>query len=257
MQYARFQVPPNELEAVLERMRALEFVGCNLTVPHKATAIRLVDEVQERAEEIGAINTIAFREKRSLGWNTDCLGFSRGLHEAFDILPRYWRILLLGAGGGAGRAIAWQCALEGCSRLVLVNRDFQKAQEYARQLGGYFAGKRGPNEWLRVVPWDERAFRSELSEVDLVVNATPLGLRRTDPLPWPADLLSRSMLVCDLNYQVEPSPLLRAAKKAGAQATNGLTMLLHQGGLAFEHWFNRAAPLESMRAALGMRPVRQ
>jgi shikimate dehydrogenase len=247
MQYARFKISPNELRRALERMRELRFVGCNLTVPHKTTASRLVDEFKERAHEIGAINTIAFCDQKLLGWNTDCLGFSRGLLESFEIAASSWRILILGAGGGAGRAIAWQCALEHCPRLVLVNRDLKKARAFAHELAGYFASVRNPADWLRVVPWEKRALRREFREIDLVVNATPL--RTIDSLPMSRDLY-QALHVYDLNYQAKPSPLLRVAESMGARGANGLTMLLHQGALAFEHWFNQSAPLEAMRTAL-------
>ncbi len=135
MQYARFQIAPNELEAALRRMCELGFVGCNLTVPHKIAALALVDEVEERARKIGAINTIVFRGGRSLGWNTDAPGFARAIREVFSVDLRDMRVLLLGAGGGAGRALAYECAWENCERLVLVNRTLEKAQALAARTG--------------------------------------------------------------------------------------------------------------------------
>ena len=135
MQYARFQIAPNELETALRLMCELGFVGCNLTVPHKIAALALVDEVEERARKIGAINTIVFRGGRSLGWNTDAPGFARAIREVFSVDLRDLRVLLLGAGGGAGRALAYECAWENCERLVLVNRTLGKAQALAGRTG--------------------------------------------------------------------------------------------------------------------------
>ena len=252
LQYARFKIAPNELETALQRLRALEFVGCNLTVPHKIAALALVDEVEERARKIGALNTIAFRDGRSLGWNTDGPGFARALREVFSVDLRDLRVLLLGAGGGAGRTLAYQCAWDNCERLVLVNRTFEKAQALAVELAGSFRGPRvlGPEARLEAVRWEESALRRQLGRTDLVINATTLGLQQSDPLPLPRSLLAPHLMIYDLVYKEGPTPLLSAAEEAGARGANGLTMLLHQGALAFELWFDRPAPLAAMRAAL-------
>ncbi|MGB8341169.1 MAG: shikimate dehydrogenase [Chthoniobacterales bacterium] len=252
MQYARFQIAPNELETALRLMCELGFVGCNLTVPHKIAALTLVDEVDERARKIGAINTIVFREGKSLGRNTDGPGFERAIREVFSVDLRDLRVLLLGAGGGAGRAIAWQCAAENCERLVLVNRTFEKAQALARELASYFSGPRvlGPEARLEAIPWGDPSLRRQLGRTDLVVNATTIGLHQSDPSPLPHGLLAPHLMVYDLLYKKTPTRLLAAAAEAGARSASGLTMLLHQGALAFELWFDRPAPMAAMRAAL-------
>src|SRR5438105_13193660 len=112
------------------------FLGFNLNASHKIAALSLVDEIDPRAKEIGAINTIVISGGKSLGHNTDGAGFSRAIREEFSIDLRAVRVLLLGAGGGAGRAIAMQCARENCRQLVLVNRTFEKAEQLARELSG-------------------------------------------------------------------------------------------------------------------------
>ena len=162
------------------------------------------------------------------------------------------RVLLLGAGGGAGRALAYQCALENCERLVLVNRTFDKAQALARELTGYFSGPRvlGPAARLEAVPWEERSLQVQLARTDLVVNATTLGLRQSDRSPLPHALIAPHLMVYDLLYKKTPTRLLAAAAEAGARGANGLTMLLHQGAIAFELWFDRPAPIAAMRRAL-------
>jgi shikimate dehydrogenase len=252
LQYAPFQIAPNELPEALRLMREFDFVGLNLTVPHKIAALSLVDEIEERARQIGAINTIVFREGRSLGCNTDGPGFERAIREEFSVDLRDMRVLLLGAGGGAGRAIAYQCALGNCERLVLVNRTFDKAQALARELAAYFSGPRvlGPEARLEAIRWEERALRRQLGRTDLVINATTLGLQQSDPLPLPRSLLAPHLMIYDLVYKERLTPLLSAAEESGARGANGLTMLLHQGALAFELWFDRPAPLAAMRAAL-------
>ncbi len=162
LRYAPFQIAPDELETAIRLLREIDFVGLNLTVPHKIAALSFVDDVEERARKIGAINTIVFRDGHSLGWNTDGPGFERAIREEFSVDLRDLRVLLLGAGGGAGRALAYQCASENCERLVLVNRTFDKAQALARELAGYFSGPRvlGPAARLEAVPWEERSLRS-------------------------------------------------------------------------------------------------
>lgn len=255
MQYARFQIAPNELRTALARMRELGFVGCNLTVPHKLAGFDLVDKVKGGAEEIGAINTIAFDDQLSLGWNTDGPGFERAIREVFEVDLRDLRVLVLGTGG-AGRAIAWECALQNCAQLVLANRDFQKAQELACKIGETIPTD-SETPLIQVIPAENSILGDELEQTDLLVHATSLGLKASDALPLPAYLLGPRLMVYDLNYQTAPTPLQRAAEQAGARHANGLTTLLHQGALAFEHWFNQPAPLGVMREALGLRATTQ
>jgi len=252
-QYAPFQIAPDELETAIRLLGELDFAGLNLTVPHKIAALAFVDEVEERARKIGAINTIVVHEGKSLGWNTDGPGFERAIREGFSVDLRDLRILLLGAGGGAGRALAYQCARENCERLVLVNRTFEKAQVLARELAAYFSGPRvlGPEARLEAIRWEESALRTQLGRTDLVINATTLGLAPLDPSPLPHALIAPHHMIYDLIYRKAPTRLLAAAAESGARGANGLAMLLHQGALAFELWFDRPAPLAAMRAALG------
>ena len=130
-----------------------------------------------------------------------------------------------------------------------MNRTFDKAQALARELAGYFSGPRvlGPAARLEAVPWEERSLRSQLARTDLVVNATTLGLRQSDRSPLPHALIAPHLMVYDLLYKKTPTRLLAAAAEAGARGANGLTMLLHQGAIAFELWFDRPAPLAAMR----------
>ena len=252
MRYAAFQISPDELAEAMELFRKHDFIGLNLTAPHKIAALSLVDEVEPRAQKIGALNTIVFRDGKSSGWNTDAPAFARALREVFSVDLRDLRVLLLGAGGGAGRAVAWQCAFEHCERLVLVNRTLAKAQALARELAPYFTGPRvlGPEARLEAVPWEDVALRAQIARTDLVVNATTLGLKQFDPPPLPHSLLAPHLMIYDLVYKETRTPFLAAAEESGARAANGLTMLLHQGALAFELWFDRAAPLATMREAL-------
>ncbi len=219
MEYARFQISPDELAEALPLFVAHNFIGLNFTIPHKIAATARMDELDEFARTVGAINTARIDNGKLLGSTTDGPGFAQAIREEFALELRGLHILLLGAAGGAGRAIAQQCALEGCARLVLANRDFSKAERMAVDLGVEAI------EWARI---------ESLGKLDLAVNATPVAFERKVGAEY----------FYDLSY-------LRAV--SSSHSANGLSMLLHQGALAFEKWFERAAPIEVMRAALAGR----
>jgi len=252
MQYARFHIRATELRSALRFVRELDFVGINLTVPHKTAGLMQIDVADESASHCGAVNTVRLHDEKLIGSNTDAEGFSRAVRSEFSIDLRDLRVMILGAGGGTGHAIAWQCALENCERLVLVNRTPAKASAIVERLRRFFAEARvlGPAARLEAVRWDETAIRAQLADIDLIVNATPLGMNPSDPAPIPARLLAPHHIVFDCVYRPSKTALLRAADEAGARGANGLSMLLHQGALSFSIWFNREAPIAAMRAAL-------
>ena len=251
MRYARFEIHASELQPALELLRQLNFVGVNLTIPHKIAAFDFMDELDENARRVGAVNTIKIENGKLRGFNTDGKGFARAIREEFSVDLRDLRVLVLGAGGAA-RAIALQCAKENCERLVIANRDLEKAKKLVEELRHFFAGPKvlGPVPRLQAIAWDESAFRFQIANLDLVVNATSLGLNRSDIAPISARLLAPHLMIYDTIYTTGPTPFVSAAIEAGARSANGLSMLLHQGALAFEIWFARAAPLDAMRKAL-------
>jgi shikimate dehydrogenase len=257
MQYARFHIHADELQTALALLPKLNFVGVNLTLPHKIAALGFVKELDDEAKQVGAINTIVIRDKTLIGFNTDGVGFVRAIRGEFSVDLHDMRVMILGAGG-AGRAIAVQCALQSCERLVLANRTFEKARQLADELRPHFTGARvfGPVARLQPVPWEEAALRSQIGNVDLIVNATRLGLKQSDPSPLPARSLAPHLMVYDTVYAGHETRLLAAAKEVGARAADGRSMLVHQGARAFEVWFERPAPLDAMRAALVDRDLR-
>ena len=254
MQYARFHIRANELRLALGFLRELDFVGINLTVPHKIATLAQIDAADESATRCGAVNTVHLRDKKLIGSNTDAEGFSRAVRQEFSIDLRDLRVLIIGAGGGTGRAIAWQCALENCERLVLANRTPAKTSALVEGLRPFFVAPRvlGPVARLEALAWDESALRAQLPDIDLIVNATPLGMNPSDSAPVPARLLAPHHIVFDCVYAPLRTRLLRAADEAGARGANGLSMLLHQGALSFSLWFNREAPIEAMRSAIAL-----
>src|SRR6267142_7001728 len=139
MQYARFHIRANELRSALRFLHELDFVGINLTVPHKIAGLAQIDAADESAARCGAVNTVCLHDKKLVGSNTDAEGFSLAVRSEFSIDLRDLRVMILGAGGGTGHAIAWECALENCERLVLVNRTLEKANALAEQLRPFFS----------------------------------------------------------------------------------------------------------------------
>jgi shikimate dehydrogenase len=249
MSYVRIHVPAEKALAAFRALPKAGFLGANVTIPHKAAALAAVDEADDYARRSGSVNTVVVRGDRLLGFNTDGPGLVRAIREEFSADLRDLRVLLLGAGGGAGRAIAVQCAMESCERLVLVNRTLEKAQSLAAELAPAFqAGL------VQAIPFEESALRTQLAETDLVINATSVGMRRTDPPLIPASLMTPDLMFYDTVYASGKSRLLEDAASAGARGANGLSMLLHQGALSFEIWFNRPAPLDVMRQALTSLP---
>ncbi len=245
-QYIRVQVPVGRVAEAFRQFAACGFLGVNITIPHKFEALDAVDVLDPLARQLGAVNTLAIRDGKLHGYNSDGPGFLRSVKEAFGADVKDLRVLILGAGGGAGRAVAVQSALSGCQKLQLVNRSQTKAETVAGEIqafGGY------PD--VTVVPWDDDALRNALANTDLIVNATSLGMKPDDAKLLPADALRAQHLVFDMVYRAGgETPLLADARQAGARTVDGLTLLLHQGGISFEHWFDRPAPLEVMRAGL-------
>ena len=251
MHYARFHISPNELREALNRVRELQFVGLNLTLPHKVAAPDLVDQLDDDAKQIGAINVIKIDDGKTHGFNTDGRGFARAIREEFSVDLRDLRVMILGAGGAA-RAIALECAKSRCERLVIANGTFEKGERLAEKLRNFFEGPKvfGPVPRLQAIRWEDAAFQFQIANVDLIVNATPVGLNGGGPSPLSARLLAPHLMIYDTIYSSSRTPLVAAALEAGARVANGLSMLLHQGALAFEIWFERAAPIEAMRKAL-------
>src|SRR5258708_28314809 len=198
MQYARFHISPDELREAKDLIRKLEFVGVNLTIPHKIAALDLLDVADDNVKRIGAVNVIKVEAGKLRGFNTDGRGFARAVREGFSLDLRALRVLVLGAGGAA-RAIALQCAKENSRRLVISNRSFEKAQRLADELRDFFAGPKvlGPVARLQTIRLEEAAIRFQIANVDLVVNTTPVGLNRGDASPIPPRLLAPHLMIYD------------------------------------------------------------
>jgi len=245
-QYIRVQVPQGQVGEAFRQFAKCGFLGVNITIPHKFEALSVVDEVDELAAALGAVNTLVIRDGRLLGRNTDGPGFLRSVREAFGAEVKDLRVMIFGAGGGAGRAVAVQCGLERCRKLVLVNRSTDKAEAVAGEIQAS-----GRCQDVSVLPWDDAALTRAAAGVDLIVNATSLGMKAGDAELLPSGALHSQHFIFDMVYRAEgETPLLAGARLAGARSVDGLTLLLHQGAISFEHWFGHPAPLEAMRLGL-------
>jgi shikimate dehydrogenase len=259
--YVACEVDPHHLRAAIAGAQALGFAGLNLTVPHKLLAVNMVDVLDASAQTWGAVNTISFEgrtpagdwrplrdwttttpaEVRSAGYNTDADGLANALREDLKMELRGQRVLLLGAGG-AGRTAALKLASEGVAELYLVNRTQAKVEAIGGEIQRQFPSVKVSLGY----PKDVNA------QLDLVINATSLGLQSGDPLPWDGGrfALAQARAVYDMIYRPAETPLLAMARAAGCQTANGLGMLLHQGARALEIWTGQPAPLDVMRQAL-------
>ena len=249
--YFRIDADEAGLENAVTRMRLVPFGGWNCTIPNKVKMYALCDRHAESAEQFRAVNTVVNERGVLVGHNTDGVGWSRALREAFGRGPGELRILLLGAGGAA-RAVATQAILEKCPELIVANRNAGRAQELIVHLNGQFStGPLAPTpKNLRSVRWNEAELEAALREIDLVVNATSAGLDSKAPPILPARIIPPNLLVLDTVYGTGCEKFRREVETAGAQWSDGLGLLLHQGAEAFTLWTGREAPVEIMRQAL-------
>jgi shikimate dehydrogenase len=241
--YLAFEVDPKNLRTAIEGARAMNFAGLNLTVPHKLLAVKMVDVLDASAKRFGAVNTIKFEtgrngKCRTIGFNTDADAIVTALDEDLKIKLRGAKVLLLGAGG-AGRTAALRLAMENVAELFLINRTRSKAEAIAREIK-----KRCPPVKVSI--------GYPKTKIDLLLNATSLGLKAGDPSPLDEKQFSlrQTAAVYDMIYRPAESKLLAAARKAGCKTANGLGMLLYQGAAAFEIWTGKPAPITAMRRAL-------
>jgi shikimate dehydrogenase len=242
--YIRLDIEPGQVGEAFERMRALGFIGCNVTVPHKLEAMEHC-EVHPDAVALGAVNTIRFDSDLTRGFNTDGPGFARAIEDDFNVPFASLKVAIIGAGGGAGQAIATQGCLSGIGKLVVVNRTAGKLGPLVEKLR-----RVRPETEVIALSIDDPALAEQCLGCDLLVNTSSVGLKAGDPSIVPAACLKKEHLVYDTIYKPPVTPLLALAKDRGCRTANGLSMLIHQGALAFQHWFPGTDPLPVMRRSL-------
>lgn len=226
--YTAFKVEPENVGAAVNGAKALGILGMNVTVPHKCEVIPYLDEIDDLAAKIGAVNTIVTTDKGYKGYNTDIIGLGRQLREE-GVQIRDREVIILGAGG-ASKAITYLCAQEGASRIWLLNRSLSKAEELADEVNGYFKDV--------VVPMELKNYEQLPKGKYPVIQTTSVGLYPNidnAPIEDEAfyDLLEAGV---DIIFNPEETRFMKKCRAHNAPAYNGLKMLLYQGIAAFELW---------------------
>lgn len=240
--YELWDRPPIALAEAIETLRSDEFLGANVTIPHKERVVPMVDRLTEEAQVTGAVNTITKEGRKLIGHNTDVPGFKVALDRLVGRQKMPRQAVVLGAGGGA-RAVVYGLITAGFQRVVVFNRHLHRAEALVR----HFARSAAHME-LRAMPWHESIIEAELAKTKVLVNATSVGLSDENESPIPVEIIPPDLLVLDLIYN--RTKLLRDAEAAGCTVMDGELMLLHQGAAAFALWTGEEAPLEIMAAAL-------
>ena len=241
VKYHAWPTHPDLLEKKVSSLRGREYLGANVTVPHKERVAGLVDRLDAAAAAIGAVNTIVRENGDLAGYNTDAYGFVTSLHATGGFDPRGKRAVLLGAGGAA-RAAVFALAEEGVRSLVIANRTLERAESLAASVGGAVPD-------VAAVPLGGPGLERAVADADLIVNSTSVGMQGSDAgsvSPLRAALIPASALVYDMVYNPARTPLLEEAAEAGAACLGGLPMLVYQGAGAFERWTGLDAPVEVM-----------
>jgi shikimate dehydrogenase len=239
--YELWDRPPIELADAIAELRGDDFLGANVTIPHKERVVPMVDRLTEEGQATGAVNTITREGKRLVGHNTDVAGFKVALDKLVGKQKMPRAAVVLGAGGGA-RAVVYGLITEGFQRIIVFNRHLHRAEGLVKHFG-----RTAAHMELRAMPWHESIIEAELAKTKLLVNATSFGLT-SDESPIPAEVLHAELLVLDVIYA--KTRLLKDAAAAGADTLDGELMLLHQGAAAFTLWTGQPAPLDLMQQKL-------
>ena len=248
--YAAWETPPAALADAVSNLRGDEYLGANVTVPHKRAVMSHLDEIDAAAREIGAVNTIVNRNGRLFGTNTDACGFLESLRVESGFDPRGADAALIGAGGAA-RAAAYALADAGVRTLIIANRTQERAAALASEIAERDVPARG-------IGLDDPDFAHACDGAALIVNSSSVGMLggpAEGASPVPSGAIRRGCVVYDMVYNPMETPLLAQAAAAGAQTVGGLPMLVHQGAAAWTLWTGQDAPISAMfeaaKAALG------
>ena len=240
--YLPFLVNKPKLKEAISSMKETEVSGFNVTIPFKSECIQYLDKIDPLARMIGAVNTVSVRNGLLVGSNTDYAGFLRSLREDLRFNLRNKNILILGAGGVA-RAVAFALANNGCARISIYDLIASRADDLKNAVRKSF-----PKLEIEVCVFKDMPY--QIKDCQLLINCTPLGMRKDDPMPIDISLLHKGLKVYDVIYTLSNTALVKAAKRKSIKAVGGIGMLLYQGVLAFELWTKRKAPVSLMKKEL-------
>ena len=242
--YVALPTPPETLEEAIRGMKALGMTGLNVTIPHKEAVMEFLDEVKAEAKQIGAVNTIWVEDGNLCGTNTDAYGFLASLDDEGVVRLENKAAAIIGSGGVA-RAIVTACASEGMKALALTDIVIERAHALEDAVTKSF-----PQITVNVFEPEHPDLYDAVSSADVLVNATPLGMKPDDPLPIEAEHIRSGSVVFDAVYNPAETKLLAAAARKECKAIGGLGMLAHQGARSFEIWTGVAPDVELMKEVL-------
>lgn len=238
--YVAFDVNPNDLKSAIEGAESLNIKGFNVTIPHKVDVMQYLDELDEVARLIGAVNTIDFKNLK--GYNTDGIGAVKAIEEVTSIKNK--NVVVAGAGG-ASRAISFYIAKYGAESLTILNRNEAKAESLASDVSD--SGLIG-----EVASDSINAIGNYMESADVLIDATPLGMHpniNDEPIVK-ADMMDEDLVVFDAVYNPNETVLIKEVIKANAKPVYGIKMLLYQGAESFKIWTGKTAPVDVMEKAL-------
>jgi shikimate dehydrogenase len=241
IRYEVWETAKDELANVVEGIRQPSKLGANVTIPYKEAVLPFLDKVDQLARRIGAVNTIVKKDGKLVGYNTDANGFIRALEEDGGFVPKGKRAVLIGAGGAA-RAAGFALVGAGVKSLVILNRTQDRGEALAWDL-------KISDTKVIALRWKDGRTLTALAECDLLVNCTSVGLKDSASegrSPLGIGLIPKRALVYDVVYNPIETPLITAAKRAGARTLGGLPMLVYQGAASFELWTGKSAPIDIM-----------
>lgn len=240
--YVAFHVQPEDIEKLITSAKTLGIRGLNVTIPHKTTIIPYLDEIDETAKKIGAVNTIQFKDNKAKGYNTDGIGAIKSIQEYTTLQDK--NILILGAGG-ASKAISFSLINENINSLTIANRTKENAEQLIENI------KKQTN-FTKIQYHTINDVDTIIKDMDIIINTTPIGMyphHEVKP-PIKTDNINKNHIVMDIIYNPLETQLLKQSKENGAQTINGTSMLINQGLVSFEIFTGEKATYKSFEEAL-------
>lgn len=238
--YIPVEVRKEDLADVVKAMSKMNFAGFNVTIPYKIEVMNYLDEIDDLAKSIGAVNTVVIKDGKLKGYNTDGIGFLRSLEGELSLSVTGKNIFILGSGGAA-RAISMTLAMNKANRLYICNRTFERAEGLVRDINSKYGNV------AISIPMLRQKMEEAITDAEILINATSVGTYpNIDEIPIDKELLNGNFAVCDVVYNPKKTKLLQEAEKLGCKTMSGLGMLVHQGAEAFEIWTGAKAPVETM-----------
>ncbi|HXZ29632.1 MAG TPA: shikimate dehydrogenase [Dehalococcoidia bacterium] len=252
IRYEAWETSPAELPQIVRNLRKPQNIGANVTVPYKETVLPLLDEVDDLASSIGAVNTIVKEDDRLLGFNTDAYGFMEALDKEGHFDPEGKQVIMLGAGGVA-KAVGFVLVQRRVASLAITDGIFKRADALAKNLVKHIkdasGNSKGCEPGVAAFRWQDLGSARTFVDCDLIVHCTTIGMKDSPQeglSPLSLEVIPKNVLVYDVVYNPWLTPLLRLAKKAGANILGGLPMLVYQGAASFRLWTGKEAPVDIM-----------